>query len=445
MNKYGNDLKLSHSLYVEEDYDYTFPVLEPNFTGSDWEYSVSAKDGEADLYPSAFMTLDEATHTLQFRPNNDEQYGDKTWIVTLSVSAIDSPSVSADFDLEVKVTNHPHLKMTYSVAMTDNAAGLGQITFSLPVNMVWLEANFADMFGAYLLDADSHAPLYDDLGVLVDAGALTAITFDSNGDGMVVDFSIPTFDVSNVILEVDVEMDYADYGAAGALFIVPLSATSDTLVELDTLAYDVDIPDSSLTYTVEITDATTFEGKIVFSHPVDMVWLEEHFFHFFTFNLVEDATGNIEPGDADFEVTKYHGSGLQVDFTVGEFEVDEYTMNVGVDTNFAYSGLFVSSATDATFVLANTSASVIEAEQGGLVIDGDLNLDNIDLCDDDDDEDKDGAILFLFILVIILLLCVIFCCIWFIICPLCRKRQLQAGENAVRKTAGDSEMGNRMK
>lgn len=443
MNKYGNDLKLSHSLYVEDDYDYTFPLLEPSFTGSDWEYSVSAKDGEANLYPSAFMTLDEATHTLQFRPGNDEQYGDKTWTLVLSVSAIDSPSISADFDMEVKVTNHPHLKMTYSVAMTDNAAGFGQIKFSLPVNMVWLETNFDDLFAAYLLDADTHAPLVDDLGLPVDAGVLFAITFDSNEDGMVVDFSIPTFDVSNAILEVDVEMDYADYGAAGALFIVPSDAATDTLVELDTLAYDVDIPDSTLTYTVEITDATTGEGEIVFSHAIDMVWLEEHFFHFFTFTLVEDATGLVETDVPDFEVTKYHDSGLQVDFTVGEFEVDTYTMNVGVDTDFAYSGLFVSSVTDASFVLGNTSASVIEAEQGGLVLSGDLNLDNVDLCDDD--EDKDGAILFLFILVIILSLCLIFCCVWFIICPCCRKRQLQAGETAIKKTAGDSEMGNRMK
>ena len=183
-------------------------------------------------------------------------------------------------------------------------------------------------------------------------------------DGKVIDFEVPAFDVTTEFLIFDIIMDADTYSADNALFILPANAEGPTkmVIDLDSDNLEVVavIPPSELTYTVTITDMEAGTGEIVFSLPVDMEWLEDNFNDFFSMVLVSDE-GDTESDFDDFEATKFHEDGLQVDISVGTYEDESNTLKMSIVMAAEdYEDLFVSSATDATFVLGNVSFSVIE-------------------------------------------------------------------------------------
>ena len=185
-------------------------------------------------------------------------------------------------------------------------------------------------------------------------------------DGKVIDFEVPAFDVTTEFLIFDIIMDADTYSANDALFILPADAEGPTKMVIDLDSDNLEvlavIPPSELSYTVTITDMEAGTGEIVFSLPVDMDWLEDNFDDFFSMTLVNDED-DAESDFDDFEATKFHDDGLQVDITVGTFENETNTLKMGIAMAAEdYADLFVSSATDATFVLGNVSFSVIEPE-----------------------------------------------------------------------------------
>jgi hypothetical protein len=91
-----------------------------------------------------------------------------------------------EFEYTLYTMDIPRTQLTYIVTITDLENGKGNLKFSHPVEMDWLEDNIENMFDIYLEDADKKQT---DL-------TITATAWDSKSDGMVVDFTFPTFDMT---------------------------------------------------------------------------------------------------------------------------------------------------------------------------------------------------------------------------------------------------------
>ena len=94
------------------------------------------------------MKLVKATWTLEFKPDKAEYSGVTFyWLLTLR-------EVGSDLferGIEMQITVHPPIELTYKVEITDGATGSGKITFSLPINMAWLKDNFDKFFSASMV------------------------------------------------------------------------------------------------------------------------------------------------------------------------------------------------------------------------------------------------------------------------------------------------------
>ena len=115
------------------------------------------------------------------------------------------------------VADVPATRLSYTVKMLDMDLGTGQIKFSHAINMAWLEENFPQFFNIYLLGNDD--------GLNYALGDLE-MTFDSEDDGRVVDFTVPAFEADDRTLTVDIAMDQEDYSRADALFVLSSSFSS---------------------------------------------------------------------------------------------------------------------------------------------------------------------------------------------------------------------------
>lgn len=85
------------------------------------------------------------------------------------------------------------------MSFADAISGLGQITFSHPINMEWLEANFWEFFSVYKI---AEGELTD---TEIDDSSFKTETFEKE-DGMIVDFSITDL-ADTERLYIDVSMD----------------------------------------------------------------------------------------------------------------------------------------------------------------------------------------------------------------------------------------------
>lgn len=90
-------------------------------------------------------------------------------------------------------------------------ARLGQITFSHPINMEWLEANFWEFFNVYKIVEGEYT------NTEIDASSLKTETFEKE-DGIIVDFSITDL-ADTDRLYIDVSMGEQEYSRYGNLFL----------------------------------------------------------------------------------------------------------------------------------------------------------------------------------------------------------------------------------
>ena len=107
----------------------------------------------------------------------------------------------------------PPTPLTYTVIITDYDEGKGQIKFSHPINMVWLEENFYDLFAIYKVKEEKPDVNY----VLTD---FKADKFDSDSDGMVVDFTATGLAAEGEALTMAIKMDQEVFSKQGSLFVL---------------------------------------------------------------------------------------------------------------------------------------------------------------------------------------------------------------------------------
>ena len=145
LTDFENELKAEHYMGDYGAVDYKLPVISgPGST--QWEYAVTAVQGKT--YP-AFMTLNKATWTLEFRPDKDE-YSGVTFYWLLTMKEVGSDLFERGIEMQITVL--PPTELEYKVEITDGATGSGKITFSLPIHMAWLKDNFENFFSAFLVD-----------------------------------------------------------------------------------------------------------------------------------------------------------------------------------------------------------------------------------------------------------------------------------------------------
>ena len=107
----------------------------------------------------------------------------------------------------------PPTPLTYTVIITDYDEGKGQIKFSHPINMVWLEENFYDLFAIYKVKEEKPDVNY----VLTD---FKADKFDSDSDGMVVDFTATGLAAEGEALTMAIKMDQEVFSKVDGLFVL---------------------------------------------------------------------------------------------------------------------------------------------------------------------------------------------------------------------------------
>lgn len=113
---------------------------------------------------------------------NDYQGLDKFFIRPTEIK----DDVALEFgNLEAKVIIPP-TDLTFLVTITDLEKGKGNMKFSHPVDMVWLEANYLSIFNIKVVTDDEKDEIDADIEVTA---------WDSKDDDMEVDFTFTTFDM----------------------------------------------------------------------------------------------------------------------------------------------------------------------------------------------------------------------------------------------------------
>ena len=355
------------------------------------------------------MTLNSVGQ-LEFRPDRDE-YSDRTFYWLLTVHERGNEDLFTK-SMQMQVSVLPPVHLEYEVIITDGATGSGQIIFSLAVHMAWLKDNFDSFFSATLVEWST--------GASTNVDSLKALSFEDTYAGRVVNFEVDSFDVRTFKLQLDVVMGAADYGKAGALFVIPNA-------KLDNLNYVADVPATRLSYTVEMLDMDLGTGQIKFSHAINMAWLEENFSEFFNIYLLGNDDGlNYAVGDLETTFDS-EDDGRVVDFTVPAFEADDrtLTMDIAMDQE-DYSradALFVLSSGTSGFELTNLVFSATVPGAAADEAEGDLSGIYVTFNskpgdgDNDDDDDDLSLKVGLFVFIGLLLICVITCFACCACCP----------------------------
>ena len=115
---------------------------------------------------------------------------------------------------------------------------------------------------------------------------MTPLEFGAQYAGQTVNFSVAAFDPLKVRMEVEVVAFESEYGKVGGLYLTHT-------MKLVTLKAVAVVPPTPLTYTVTITDKEKGTGQIKFSHPINMVWLEDNFYDLFRIYMLEEEKPDV--------------------------------------------------------------------------------------------------------------------------------------------------------
>ena len=142
---------------VGEILAYALPDVTDPDGNAEPEVYVMPMEGQEDQYPD-FLRYDNNTRNLIFTPVNTFDQG-KIFYFTTIVKERDSDTILYPYYCTVKLSgetweflkNEVVLDIVYNITEI-NKDSTGVLEFSRPINMVWLEENFYDMFNIYWRD-----------------------------------------------------------------------------------------------------------------------------------------------------------------------------------------------------------------------------------------------------------------------------------------------------
>ena len=212
----------SFVMNVNDVFQYQLPSLVDPEGNDEPEVYIDYMIGQRDKYPE-FLTFNNTTAVLNFNPN-EKRFGGRTYYFTIVAKEKNSDSVRYSFYATCRVmglidesTDYDGSNLDFATQVSydlvkANIYGEGEIKFSLPIHMKWLEENASDFFRIYWTDPVldmNMAFIHFSFTEFSEDGLTVKFKFAPNGE------SLP----DNARIRVDVDMTPEQYGVDYGLWL----------------------------------------------------------------------------------------------------------------------------------------------------------------------------------------------------------------------------------